>query len=226
MVRKGTDEGFAAFDAAPSELRDKVGARAQSAKAFSVGVKAELLKLELAELRRDGREDRLQEILAEEAGFLKTNGIKADQLLSGVPVPSTTTPAAPAPVKLNGRQLAIVQLLLAYYAALSAEDTAALDKLLVKGANFKSGKDIVEEIERERQAERDFDAIGPVQFVADSTCTIAVKATDEFEVRIKGILKTFRKGKKTLSQREHDRFTVRIVQGQYKLVFRTEDGKR
>ena len=217
IVRKGTDEGFAAFERVPADIRAKVH-RPEELKAFSVKAKADLLKLELAELRRDGREDRLQEILAEEAGFLKTNSIKADHLLSGGPVPSTTTPAAPAPVKLNGRQLAIVQLLLTYYAALSAEDASALDRVLLPGPNLKTGKDIVADIAQERDAEQDFDSIGPVVFDDESGLMIVEKTPDELHVTAQKVNKSFRLGEKIFTQREADRFVVRIADGQYRLV--------
>ncbi len=218
-VRKATDDGFAAFEATPAELRDKVGTRVQGAKAFSVKAKTELLKLELAELRRDGREDRAREILAEEADFMAANNVKADDLLPAIPAPAKPTVApAPPPVKLNGRELAIMQLLLAYYQALSAEDAAALDRILLQGPDLKAGKDIVAEIARERAAERDFDSIGPVVFDDESSLVVIEKSPDELQVTARRANKSFRLGEKVFTQRESDVFTIRIVDGQYRLV--------
>jgi len=226
IVRKATDEGFAAYERVPADIRAKVR-QPEETKASSVKAKTELLKLEVAELRRDGREDRAREILAEEADFLAANNIKTDGWLPEVSTTTKTSDAsASTPIKLSGRELAIVQLVLAYYEALSAENAAAFDRILLQGPGLKTGDDIVTEIAQEREAEKDFDRIGPVVFDDESSLTIFEKGDGELEVNLSRVLKSFGLGEKVLTQREPDRFRVQVVNGEYKLVIpRKEEEK-
>jgi len=182
---------------------------------------ATLLAKEIVALRNEGQLEQANALVKQNAAFLADQGVPVENLLPTVKtVPTVSTNAVPEDMDESigpGAALPLCQLILAYYQALAAENVEALDKCLVLGPEFLDGKALVKRISEERTNKRNFDVIGPVVFDNETTLQVVPATEGKLRVDCRNIVKTFVLRGKSFTQRESDPFTVRLVDGMYRI---------
>jgi hypothetical protein len=182
-----------------------------------------LLTRLIAALRSAGQEERARAVVARYRKFIDAQRIPVEHLAPKVTMEFER--GGDTEEIVSGRALAIFQLLLRYYRARSQEDAEAIDRCLVKEASNVTGKDMVESIAAERARTGRFDALGPIRFDAKSLLRIIPRADNEFNVQVGHALKSLRVGGNLVQYREGDRFLVRQVENEYKIIVKRRRGE-
>lgn len=192
-------------------------ARLKADQRFTNSARARMLAQVMVSLRSAGRMDEAKAIAEQNKDFLRRQGIPVAVLLGQVKV---ATPKASTKEEVSGTVLNVFQTIDKYYKALLNEDAAALDKVLCKGKGLRTGKDIVDGIEAERAAEKDFDKIGPVLFDAETRLVVEVQADGSIRARLKKAIKTLVVAGHTHSLRTSEVFEMRLVDKEYKILLK------
>ncbi len=225
LTREGIDT---VVGEARRDLDAETYARIAGTVRYAEKQKAKLLVKEIKALLDMGRKEEAVLLGQRYSRFLTFMEIPTNEV--GLPtvlfLPKPAEPERPQELAVSWETAAILQAVLEYYRALAAEDAAALNRVILQEPGATTGEDMIRELNRERETERDFDALGPVRFDSKTLIKITPKGGDEFEILLQSVLKSFRLGEHTFTQREPDRFRVRLVDGAFKIVMPQKKTRR
>ncbi len=176
--------------------------------------KGALLKKEILVLARAGDSERAKAVYDSHHEFLQKRGLMRYEEI----VAEAEQAEAMRSITITGEALPLCKVILDYYHALAAEDAQGLDGVLLHGPGLMNGQQLVEALEAERKAERDFDSLGPIDFDMDTTLHATRQQDGDYLVVVSNLRKHFIVDGQDRTVREADRFVVRRTSDGYRIL--------